>query len=244
MLRSCLIASRGSSSGILGVSCANIQQKRNTFILKRRWPPGLHKKNESPKAFRPRHYVYDLLEDTEFRKTQPIEVILTTFVETLGQKGDIVSVKPKFAHNNLLLPGLAVYKTERNLEKYKKDPNQPEPIKYSSPFALKTMNMIEGLLLPIVMNKEEPWVVEKWHVRASLRKAGFHAPDEALELPDFPIKGPNLDLENKEFIVTVTINGMEKAKLRCRIHHWSTDPVGKLPYLPEFWTLPSVPITP
>lgn len=104
--------------------------------------------------------------------------------------------------------------------------------------------MIEGKILPIVMNKDEPWVIEKWHIRASLRKAGYYATEESITIPDTPIKGPDLSLENKEFNVTIKINGMETATLRCRIHHWSTDPVGKLPYLPEYWKLPSEPIFP
>lgn len=56
------------------------------------------------------------------------------------------------------------------------------------------------------MNKEMPWTVEPWHVRASFRKAGVHVPDEAIQLPDKPITGPNLDLEAKQFFVTVTVS--------------------------------------
>ncbi|XP_055690334.1 39S ribosomal protein L9, mitochondrial [Lutzomyia longipalpis] len=245
MLRSllgCSTAYRACLPGILEAATTNIQQTRNTFILKRRWPPGLHKKAEKPKRFRSRQYIYDLVEDTEVRKVKDIEVVLTTFVDGIGQKGDIVSLKPRYAHNMLLLPGLAVYKTEKNIQKYKKDADEPEVKKHSSPYVQRTINMIEGLILPIVMNKDHPWVIEKWHIRASLRKAGYYATDESITIPETPIRGPDLSLENKEFTVQIKINGQETAILKCRIHHWSTDPVGRLPYLPEFWKLPSDPI--
>lgn len=85
--------------------------------------------------------MYDLVEDTEVRKRKEIEVVLTTFVEGLGHKGDVVSVKPRYAHNMLLLPGLAVYKTEKNLEKYKKDSDQPEAEKHSSPFVQRVSSL-------------------------------------------------------------------------------------------------------
>uniref|UniRef100_A0A1L8DRF5 Large ribosomal subunit protein bL9m n=1 Tax=Nyssomyia neivai TaxID=330878 RepID=A0A1L8DRF5_9DIPT len=245
MLRTCLSSFRTSRTtlpSILEVSSANVQQTRNTFILKRRWPPGLSKKNEPPKAFRKKHYVYDLVENTETQKVQEIEVVLTTFVDGLGQKGDVVSLKPRYAHNMLLLPGLAVYKTDKNVEKYKKDDDGQEAVKHSSPFVQRTINMIENLTLPIVMNKDHPWVVEKWHIRTCLRKAGYYATDASITLPDRPIQGPDLSLENKEFTVQIKINGLETATLKCRIHHWSTDPVGRLPYVPEFWKIPSEPV--
>ncbi|GAB0092318.1 39S ribosomal protein L9, mitochondrial [Sergentomyia squamirostris] len=244
MLKTLLSAHRVCLPGILGASSTNIQQTRNTFVLKRRWPPGNHKKNEPPKKFRPKHFVYDLIEDTETKKRSDIEVVLTTFVEGVGQKGDVVSVKPRWAHNNLLLPGLAVYKTEKNIEMYKKDADAIEEVEHSSPYAQRTINMIHTLVLPIIMNKDHPWVIEKWHIRASLRKAGYYATDESITLPETPIEGPDLSLENKQFDVQIKINGLETATLKCRVHHWSTDPVGRLPYVPEYWKTPMDPLFP
>lgn len=59
--------------------------------------------------------------------------------------------------------------------------------------------------------------------------------DSAIELPSDKISGPDLLKQNKEFVVTVTINNTEKAKVRCRIHHWSTDPKERLPYVLDHW---------
>jgi len=95
----------------------------------------------------------------------------------------------------------------------------------------------------IVMNKEQPWVLEPWHIRVSLRKAGFHIlKDNSIELPKEKITGPDLMKQGKDFFATVTINNTEKARIRCRIHHWSTEPSDRLPYVFEHYKLDAEPI--
>lgn len=96
--------------------------------------------------------------------------------------------------------------------------------------------MLQNRVFAIVMNKDHPWVVEPWHIRASLRKCGYLiSSDSAIELPAEKITGPDLTIQNKEFFVTVKINNTEKARVRCRIHHWSTNPSERLPYIKEHW---------
>ena len=93
------------------------------------------------------------------------------------------------------------------------------------------------------MNKNHPWVIEPWHIRASLRKCGYYiTADSAIEMPKEKITGPDLQKQGKEFYVTVTINGLEKARVKCRIHHWSTDPSDRLPYVFEHWLIPAEPL--
>lgn len=99
--------------------------------------------------------------------------------------------------------------------------------------------MLQGITLAVVMNKDEPWVIEPWHIKASLRKAGFHAADGTITLPETPITGPDLKKQGNDFYVTVTINNLETARVKCRIHHWSTDPAERLPYVFEHWKEPS-----
>lgn len=66
-------------------------------------------------------------------KLQPdLQVILTSYVAGLGNIGDKVSVRPHFAYENLLLPGLAVYATPENVEKYKKYERSIDDVLYSS----------------------------------------------------------------------------------------------------------------
>lgn len=169
-----------------------------------------------------------------------MEVILTAFVDSIGNKGDIVSVRPNFAYNKLLLPGLAVYKTPENIAKYKSDEMNKTEKLHSSPFAQRTVNVLESRVVAVVMNKFQPWVVQPWHIVASLRKCGVYVMDEScIEMPKEPITGPDLVKNNKEFIVTVTINNLEKAKVRCRIFHWSNDPKTREPYVFEHWKQPA-----
>lgn len=102
--------------------------------------------------------------------------------------------------------------------------------------------MLQSIVLAVIMNKDHPWQIEPWHIRMSLRRVGFYAPEEAIELPKQQISGPDLTKENKEFYVTITINNLEKAIVRCRIHHWSTDPSDRLPYIYQHWNEPAEPL--
>lgn len=105
--------------------------------MKRQVEPKLHKKNQRPKRLRGRHHIYELVEDTCTTKQKNIDVILKTFVDGIGKKGEILSLKPTVAYNKLLLPGLAVYKTEENLTKYAKDIQEVDEVQRSSPRALQ-----------------------------------------------------------------------------------------------------------
>lgn len=167
---------------------------------------------------------------------------MTTFVSGIGDRGDIVSISRNQAYNKLLLPGLGVYKTDKNVEKYVSTKDVKEEVLHSSHHAERTVRVLEKRILSVIMNKDEPWVLQPWHIRASLRKAGMYAAEDAIEIPKEPITGPDLTKEDKEFIVTITVNNMEKAKVRCRIHHWSTDPSNKLPYVAEHWKLAAEPL--
>lgn len=160
-------------------------------------------------------------------------------MDGIGDKGDIVSLKPNLAYNNLILNNLAVYKTPEAIQKYAQVETEKVEKVHSSPFAQRTVNMLNLLNLAVVMNKNENWTIEKWHIKASLRKVGFHAPIYTITLPDEPITGPDLKKENKEFTVKVKVNNLETAFVKCRIHHWSTDPSERLPYVPEFWKEPA-----
>lgn len=71
-----------------------------------------------------------------------MEIILTSYVEGLGAKGDIVEVKPNFAYNKLILPKLGVYKTPENIEKFASKKEAKDEIEHSSPFAPKVLSPI------------------------------------------------------------------------------------------------------
>lgn len=88
---------------------------------------------------RAKNFIYDLVEDTLVKKKPNMEVLLTTFVEGVGDKGDIVSMKPNFVYNKLLLPGFATYKTEENIAKYSKTEAEKSEVKHSSPYAQRVI---------------------------------------------------------------------------------------------------------
>ena len=53
--------------------------------------------------------MYEMV-DFEGHKIQPdINVLLTTSVEGIGEKGDVVSMRPNAAYNKVLLPGFGTY---------------------------------------------------------------------------------------------------------------------------------------
>ncbi|CAH2045348.1 unnamed protein product, partial [Iphiclides podalirius] len=214
------------------------QQTRNTFILRRKWPPPLHKKGGRPSKLRARHFVYDLVEDTNVVKKPDIKIILNQFVDGVGDTGDMLSVRPTKAYREFLIPGLAVYASPANIEKYKVDESKPKAEStFSSPYVPRTMGCLSRLVLQITMNKTEPWILEPWHIRTSFRKAGYVVPEHAIKMPPIQIKGPDLSLQHKEFYVTVQINNTEEVNVRCRIHHWAAG-VDKLPWEEFHWKKP------
>ena len=55
------------------------------------------------------------------------------------------------------------------------------------------------------MNIENSWVLEKWHVRVACRRAGLTVPEESITLPPKTIRGPDLDIEGKEFYIKIKV---------------------------------------
>ncbi|KAF5300532.1 hypothetical protein FQR65_LT09153 [Abscondita terminalis] len=227
------------------------QQLRTTFILKRRHQPPLHKLNLRPKRLRVKYYIYDLVKDTNVAKKPDLKLILTQYVDGLGNAGDVVSVPPNYGYNQLLLTGIAVYANPENMELYK-DKSSDDVVKHSSPYAQMTAQVLSNKVISVVMSKENPWTIQPWHISTSFRKCGFIVPKDTITLPETPIKGPDTNLQDREFFVTVTvkyfhislssflndmfqINNFEKVKVKCRIHHWSTDICDRMPHVHEFW---------
>lgn len=95
--------------------------------------------------------------------------------------------------------------------------------------------MLRNRVVGVVMNKDQPWTLEPWHIRVSLRKMGVYIREQDIQLPATKISGPNLDIQNKEFEVEITVSEQERATVKCRIHHWSTDVRERLPYVFEHW---------
>lgn len=108
---------------------------QTVYVLKRRFPVPLHKKGEDPRPLKAKHYVYELVEDTSVKKQPSLDVVLTSYIDGLGNPGDTVTVSQNYGYINLLLPKLAVYATPENIEKYKDYVHKEDVVKYSTPQA-------------------------------------------------------------------------------------------------------------
>ncbi|EZA48530.1 hypothetical protein DMN91_006957 [Ooceraea biroi] len=221
-----------------------LQQTRNTYILKRKYELPLHKKNQKPHRFKSRHYIYEVVDHQDKKKQKVLDLILTKFVSGIGNVGTRVSIPANVAYKSLLLPKLADYATPENVEKYMKlVETQEVESPFSSVTVENTMKYLTQLQVAVVMSKDVPWTLEKWHIRTHFRKVSVSVPEDAITMPEKPISGPNMDIEGKEFYVTLTINNREQIKVRCVIHHWATEKAARL-FVPEFWKLPPEPIFP
>ncbi|XP_017891800.1 39S ribosomal protein L9, mitochondrial [Ceratina calcarata] len=223
-----------------------LQPSRNTYILKRRHVPPLHKKYEKFTKLKHKHYIYDLVEDTNAKPQKYIDMVLLTNVKDVGEKGQKVSMRSQRAYETLILPKLAVYATPENLEKYliedKEDRKKLQ--EFSSQFVERTMNLLSQLYLPLNMSLDTPWTIEKWHVKASFRKAGYIVPENTITMPTKPISGPDLSIESREFYVVVTINNQEEVKVRCKIFHYTSNPEKKIKYDVPYYMLPNIAVFP
>ncbi|CAD6231942.1 GSCOCG00001664001-RA-CDS [Cotesia congregata] len=205
-----------------------IQQTRNTFVLKRQYKLPLLEKGAQIKNWKNRYFIYQLVENRNNRKREQIDVILKTFVEGMGVRGDKLSLSPYYAYKHLLLPGLAAYATPENIKKFQEDIGVPQQA-YSSPFVPQTIRLLGEFLLQVNMSADNPWTLATEHVWSAFRENKIHMSRDSVTLPERPINGPNLEMENKEFYVTVTINQREKINVRCRIRYRSNDPNKLMP---------------
>jgi len=205
-----------------------INQKRTTIIVKRVHKPPLIGTDpfKTPQKVLDeavthtdddKWMLYEVIEKHQLHHT--IKLILLRNVDDYGKKGQVIDAEFSNAHKHLLLPGFAVYHSEENCKKYQ-DILLPEDEEvWSSASVQDFYNFYCKRVFDVCMNIENPWVIEPWHIKASLRKHKVWCSEEDIEIPGGKIEGPNMDLENKEFVAVLTINNKEKLKLRCRIHH-------------------------
>lgn len=204
----------------------------------------MHKKGGKPHRLGHKDYVYQLVEHTHAQKQEPLDIILTEYVEGYGEEGEKLSLKRGLAYNSFLLPKLAVYASPENMEKYFIEKSDQKKT-YSSLNVPLTMKQLQQGCVRICMSIQNPWVLERWHVRANFRKSGIIiSNDDCITLPKTQIAGPNLDNQGKEFYVTICINKTESVAVRCRLHHDTYDISQELTLLPDYWNKPGEPLFP
>lgn len=70
-----------------------------------------------------------------------------------------------------------------------------------------------SLILDVLVNKTNPWTIEKMHVRTAFRRSGFWVPDHAITMTERKISGPDMELEKKIFLVTVKVFDKDAKKI-------------------------------
>ncbi|KAH7944854.1 hypothetical protein HPB49_001275 [Dermacentor silvarum] len=192
-----------------------------TKILRRVVPPLLSKSwYKTPRLLTKENYIYVCDEITEDKKKPNIDIILTQFVEGLGNKWDIVSVRPFYGLLKLIVPGLALYATPENLKLREKMRVVNLGPVFSTRTSPVTIRMLKSKIIRLPMNRDQGWTVEPWHLRSALRQAGITVPEEAIELPETPITGPDYaGKENKVFLATIYVNKVDKGMIPFRIQH-------------------------
>lgn len=128
-------------------------------------------KDLDPRKFtlKSRHYQYKFVDCLHSKKWGNVDLILTDYIEGIGHKGEVVSVPRHVAYYELLPARLAVYPTEEYLEMYKKDREAAAQKAKVSPYALKTQEELQNMILSIPMNPQVDWVLTKNNVRLALR---------------------------------------------------------------------------
>lgn len=154
-----------------------------------------------------------------------LEIILIEHVSGIGVKGDIVKVEEKLAFSTLIPCQKAVYATEENKRYYRRLIEEKQPGGPSSALSPITAQKLQNKIFLLTMSNTQEWRLEKKHIRISLRRQNVIVPEEAIELPEVEIIGPNIGYEGKDIIVHIMINGnpFERVPVRFMVHHLNSE---------------------
>ena len=159
------------------------------------------------------------------KEPEQLDVILIDHVSGIGVKGDILKVDEKLAFSTLIPGQRAVYATEQNRKFYKKLIEEKQPGGPSSALSPITAEKLQDKIFLLTMSNTQNWVLERKHVRLSLRRQNVVVTEDAIELPDVEIAGPNVSFECKDIIVYITINNneFERIPVRLMLHHLNVE---------------------
>ena len=104
-----------------------------------------------------------------------------------------------------------------------------------TPFAALTARELEErLTLPIVMNPNNPWKLERFHALVALRKVGVVVESEdCIQLPEEEVTQP------KDIDIYVTVNGTDKVKVKTKVVHWQVGLDGQIGHeVKTIWSEP------
>ncbi|CAG2213656.1 large ribosomal subunit protein bL9m-like [Mytilus galloprovincialis] len=157
-----------------------------------------------------------------------IECLLTKVVDGVGYPGQVVMVKRSIFRNSLLPLGHALYPTPENIAEVQQrleETGEIRKYKNFTPYTRKFLKEISELHLPIPMNGDTKWQLEKSHVRIALRLLNVEISDEGcIELPEEPVTTPG------RLTLGITINNTKSVKFRSTVYLKYKDPVKQRKY--------------
>lgn len=189
---------------------------QHTVIVERWWQVPLSKKGSPPRLYPRRHRIYKLVENTQNRPKEKLELILTQTVPKLGGRGDTVFVKKSVGRNKLLAQGLAVYASPENKEMFAEEIKMrqegPSEERLQSRTGQLTVDFLKGIKLNINQMPTEDFQVTKEVVcRGFLKKFLLVVPPRALTLEQEPLK------ELGDYWCEVTVNGIDTVRIPLSI---------------------------
>ena len=109
----------------------------------------------------------------------------------------------------MLLPGLAVYASPENLNKYENITIAEDAVSYSSSTVRVSMSELKKMVVPLVMSGQHHWKIEPKHIKFAFLSQGIIVDESNITLPDVLIKGPDPTVIEKEFGVDVKVIRIE-----------------------------------
>ncbi|VDK77978.1 unnamed protein product [Litomosoides sigmodontis] len=221
-----------------------ILQCRFTWVLRRVIAPeptqqGCVQRNP---AEHPDLMKLEVVEFEELKPAGPLKVILLKDVEGVGNQFDVVEVNRQLARSDLLLTQKAAYASPFNLQYYgeikeKMKDELAKRIRIPYDYILVGRELIKKVI-SLRVSMENPWLLDKLIVKASLRQEGIEITDDMIFLEDKSLRGPNIELEAHLLRFYVVICNQYIVPMIGRICHTSSDESKQVLY-PEIIRTPT-----
>ena len=122
-------------------------------------------------------------------------------------RGQIRTLNAKIARQELLLPGIGVYASPDNLEKYKDIVIPEDTMISSSESSQEIIVDLSKKVFAIVMSSQNNWTLEPKHIKFAMMVEGLLIEEDCVILPsDVKIEGPNSSVNEKEFAVDIQVS--------------------------------------
>ncbi|CAG9529756.1 unnamed protein product [Cercopithifilaria johnstoni] len=222
-----------------------ILQCRFTWILRRvlapePTQPGCMQRDPSE---HPDLMKLEVVEVEDLKPAGPLKVILLKDVEGVGNQFDVVEVNRRLARTDLLLTQKAAYASPFNLQYYgemkeKMKDELTKRIRIPYDYVLLGRELIKKVI-SLRVSMENPWLLDKLIVKASLRQEGVEVLDDMIFLENKNLRGPNIELEAHLLRFYLVICNQYIIPMIGRIYHTSSDESKQVLY-PEIIRMPTM----